>query len=348
MVFYISHKDYQIIKMKSNYREFSLVYGNTIPIKNLYKILDIEINHTIFLIHYSGNITNTLLYPKTANIDLLSNWTTEEYVQFTNLLKTHSNINGLNNKLKQISNELDNHTYDECVIFFKYIRNSIEQHHSKMNQLCIPSTILDKYSHYLYFTNHSNSNIIFVDISNTNIDYLKNNNIEINNCLILFYGIDKLLYQSIKPENIYILLNDILRDLQLENILKKKILFMDSNFNWAFSIRDIAKYYNAFFNLTVEETIEYLWGDFYYNETNLLWYNTKQENIKRAFCNYILIPLKKIIHSIEQNDINHIQTILLKYNISLENIVLDNITFDSIMTINFPFNSFFIKFLNLS
>ena len=98
--------------------------------------------------------------------------------------------------------------------------------------------------------------------------------------MILFYGIDKLLYLNMKPETIYQILNDILTQLQLENIAKKRLLFVDFNFNWAFSIRDIAKYYSGFFNLTVEETMEYLWGDFYYNETTKIWYNIKQENSK--------------------------------------------------------------------
>ena len=93
-----------------------------------------------------------------------------------------------------------------------------------------------------------------------------------------------------KPETIYQILNDILTQLQLENIAKKRLLFVDFNFNWAFSIRDIAKYYSGFFNLTVEETMEYLWGDFYYNETTKIWYNIKQENSKRAFCNFIVKP----------------------------------------------------------
>jgi len=40
--------------------------------------------------------------------------------------------------------------------------------------------------------------------------------------------------------------------------------------------------------------------------------------------------------------------VLLHYNISLENIDIDNITFNTIMTSTFPFTKLFIKFLNLS
>lgn len=350
MVYYISGKDHKKIKMKSNYKEFSLLYSTTISIQILYHLLDIDINKTIYLTNYSGNLFNAKLYPNTTSIELLSNWTSEEYFLFTKLLKQHNTLNGLDNKLRTISNYFDNHSYQDCVIFFKYIRNTIENQHNKMEQLCISYSNLDNYSNYLYFTNNSNSNIILVDITNSNT-YLDDNiktNIKLNNSLIVFYGIDKMLYQNVKPETIYLLLNDILTQLQLENIAKKKILFVDSNFKWAFSIRDIAKYYNAFFNLTVEETMVYLWGDFYYNENTKIWYNVKKPDVKRGFCNYIIKPFRKIIRSIEQLDTDNIKMVLLQYNIPLKNIDIDNITFDNIMTINFPFTKFFIKFLNLS
>ena len=175
------------------------------------------------------------------------------------------------------------------------------------------------------YINFSKSNIILIDITNSNLDDIITSNTQLNKCVIVFYGIDKLLYQNMKPETIYLSLNDILTQLQLDNISKKKLLFVDFNFNWAFSIRDIAKYYNVFFNLTVEETMEYLWGDFYYNETTKIWYNIKQENIKRAFCNYIIKPFKKIIQSIEQQDKENIKMVLLHYNIPLENIDIDMI-----------------------
>jgi len=280
MSFYISANDHQQIKMKSNYRDFSFLYSSTISIYILYYQLGIDINDTLYVTHFSGNPIKVSLYPKTHNIELLSNWTNDEYLLFIQLLKQHNSINGLDNKLKTISNYLDNHNYQDCVTFFKYIRLSIEKYRAQMDKLSIPSSILETYSHYLYFTNNSKSNIILIDITNSNLDDIITSNTQLNNSVILFYGIDKLLYLNMKPETIYQILNDILTQLQLENIAKKRLLFVDFNFNWAFSIRDIAKYYSGFFNLTVEETMEYLWGDFYYNETTKIWYNIKQENSK--------------------------------------------------------------------
>ena len=209
MVFYVSGKDHQKIKTKPNYKEFSLLYSNTISIQNLYHILDIDINKTIYLTNYSGNLFNANLYPNTANIELLSNWTTDEYLLFTKLLKQHNTLNGLDNKLKTISIYFNNHTYHDCVLFFKYIRQTIEHHHDRMDKLCISYSVLDNYSNYLYFTNNSNSNIILVDITKTKtnnyLDDIIKTNIQLNNSIIVFYGIDKLLYQNVKPENIYII-----------------------------------------------------------------------------------------------------------------------------------------------
>ena len=99
MSFYISANDHQQIKLKSNYREFSFLYSSSISISILYYQLGIDINDTLYVTHFSGNPIKVSLYPKTPNIELLSNWTNDEYLQFIQLLKQHNSINGLDNKL---------------------------------------------------------------------------------------------------------------------------------------------------------------------------------------------------------------------------------------------------------
>ena len=52
----------------------------------------------------------------------------------------------------------------------------------------------------------------------------------------------------------------------------------------------------------VEETIYKLWGDNYYDSKKMMWLDFKKSDIKRSFCQYILVPLKQLHNSIILNN----------------------------------------------
>ena len=251
---------------------------------------------------------------------LLPGWTIEEFFHFQKMLKEHTV-----NRWQEIrKNKLDTHKFSEYINLYKYIQSQVkiniklrEKTHD-VNDFCNNKfyKIHDDDSFINNLQLHNNLILINLD---SNVDISSNKKLHnYENSYVLFIGLDKLIKNgNIKPEEIYIKMLNLLKYYNLNNLDNKLIFFSDEKLTWGFTINTFAKLYNEQFELTVEETIYKLWGDNYYDSKKMMWLDFKKSDIKRSFCQYILIPLKQLHNSIILNNTSRINEILDFFRIDI-------------------------------
>ena len=273
-----------------------------------------DLKKNLLIISDNYNINSAKIY-QSPKIELLPTWTFEEYSHFENMLK-NQNESTTKNRWEYIKlNKLDSHTFKEYIELFKFIRNQLLEKKNFTKQLQDINQYINK--NFYKITNNYNltnydNNLLLINFSMINkpskINFLQNT----EKCkFIIIYGLDVMIKNmNIKPEEIYIKMINLIKLHGISSPNIKNILFCDTKFKWGFSLSTFAMLYNEFFSLTVEETIEKLWGENYYDSKKNIWLQFKKTDIKRSFCQYILIPIRQLYFAITSNNISRINEIL--------------------------------------
>lgn len=311
----ISNTDLQKINLKLfgiiSYEPYSIY-------NNFFLNIDLNLNEDNIIVLSLKNNFEILKIHNKPRIKLLPGWTIEEYFHFEKLLKDHKNIDSRKKWENIKKNILNTHNFKEYLDLYKYIRNQIEEEQNR-NIINI-NYYIDKF--FVQIKNNildTSSNIIFIDCNNNLTEISKKKIINNSSNLIIFFGLDLfLLNLNLKPEEIYVKLDKLLKMYNIIDLNYKNILFCDKEQKWGFTLLNFAQLYNEHFDLTVEETINKLWGDNYYDTQEKIWLTFKNINIKRSFCQYILIPIRQLIIAINNNNISKIHEIFKNLNIDIE------------------------------
>jgi elongation factor 2 len=103
---------------------------------------------------------------------------------------------------------------------------------------------------------------------------------------------------------------------------KGNVAFGSGKECWAFTITRFARIYSVKFKVDMEKMMEKLWGDNYFDAKSKKWYkdsvNDEGENLKRAFCAFIMEPIIKMARSIMDGNIEQMNKMLVSLELTLK------------------------------
>lgn len=114
--------------------------------------------------------------------------------------------------------------------------------------------------------------------------------------------------------------NKVLGDLSLDPI-KGNVAFGAGKDQWAFTLRTFAKIYSKKFGISEEKMMSKLWGDNFFDVEAKKWKNEPVSDsgkpLKRAFVEFIMDPISKLIWATMKNKEEDYQNMLKKLQIEL-------------------------------
>jgi len=98
---------------------------------------------------------------------------------------------------------------------------------------------------------------------------------------------------------------------------KGKIAFSAGLHGWAFTLTRFARMYAKKFKVDTEKMVERLWGDNFFDRENKKWVKKERPGVSRAFCEFIIKPVKKIIELAMSNKTADLDKLLTSLDIKL-------------------------------
>eukprot|EP00184_Porphyridium_aerugineum_P001683 CAMPEP_0184695780 /NCGR_PEP_ID=MMETSP0313-20130426/3307_1 /TAXON_ID=2792 /ORGANISM="Porphyridium aerugineum, Strain SAG 1380-2" /LENGTH=841 /DNA_ID=CAMNT_0027154303 /DNA_START=318 /DNA_END=2843 /DNA_ORIENTATION=+ len=98
---------------------------------------------------------------------------------------------------------------------------------------------------------------------------------------------------------------------------KGTVAFSAGLHGWAFTVTRFARMYAKKFGIDVEKMTERLWGDNFFNKEEKKWTKTADRG-DRAFCEFVLKPLQKIIELAMSDKVPELEKLLKSLNIELK------------------------------
>jgi elongation factor 2 len=120
--------------------------------------------------------------------------------------------------------------------------------------------------------------------------------------------------------------SDVMGDLQVypDN---GKVAFGSALHGWGFTLTTFATMYAEKFKSKKDKLLKKLWGDNYFNSKTKKWQDEGEDDdgneLKRAFCSFILEPLIKLANTVQEGKKEVYQPLLKKLNIELKGDELD-------------------------
>uniref|UniRef100_A0A7S0BG14 Tr-type G domain-containing protein n=1 Tax=Rhodosorus marinus TaxID=101924 RepID=A0A7S0BG14_9RHOD len=98
---------------------------------------------------------------------------------------------------------------------------------------------------------------------------------------------------------------------------KGKIAFSAGLHGWAFTLTRFARMYAKKFKVDTDKMVERLWGDNFFDRENKKWVKKEKPGVSRAFCEFIIKPVKKIIELAMSNKTADLDKLLTSLDIKL-------------------------------
>ncbi|KAJ8904923.1 hypothetical protein NDN08_001437 [Rhodosorus marinus] len=98
---------------------------------------------------------------------------------------------------------------------------------------------------------------------------------------------------------------------------KGKIAFSAGLHGWAFTLTRFARMYAKKFKVDTDKMVERLWGDSFFDRENKKWVKKEKPGLSRAFCEFIIKPVKKIIELAMSNKTADLDKLLTSLDIKL-------------------------------
>jgi len=98
---------------------------------------------------------------------------------------------------------------------------------------------------------------------------------------------------------------------------KGKIAFSAGLHGWAFTLTRFARMYAKKFKVDTDKMVERLWGDNFFDRENKKWVKKEKPGVSRAFCEFIIKPVKKIIELAMSNKTADLDKLLASLDIKL-------------------------------
>jgi elongation factor 2 len=86
---------------------------------------------------------------------------------------------------------------------------------------------------------------------------------------------------------------------------------------WAFTLKEFAEIYSAKFKIEVPKLMKRFWGDNFYNAAEKKWGTTAGDGYVRGFCQFVLDPIFKVVHSIMNFKKDEYLKLIEKLNIKI-------------------------------
>lgn len=110
--------------------------------------------------------------------------------------------------------------------------------------------------------------------------------------------------------------DDVLGDVQVYPD-QGTVAFSAGLHGWAFTLSRFARMYAKKFNVEPEKMTPRLWGDSFFNRKEKKWTKKESKGSVRAFCEFVLKPVKKIIELAMSDKVDELSTLLTSLDVKL-------------------------------
>lgn len=98
---------------------------------------------------------------------------------------------------------------------------------------------------------------------------------------------------------------------------KGTIAFSAGLHGWAFTLTRFARMYAKKFKVDTEKMLGRLWGDNFFDRANKKWVKKEKDGLSRAFCEFVIKPIKKIIELAMSDKVDDLVKLLATLDVSL-------------------------------
>ena len=98
---------------------------------------------------------------------------------------------------------------------------------------------------------------------------------------------------------------------------KGTIAFSAGLHGWAFTLTRFARMYAKKFKVDVEKMLSRLWGDNFFDRANKKWVKKEKDGVSRAFCEFVIKPIKKIIELAMSDKVDSLVALLATLDVTL-------------------------------
>lgn len=98
---------------------------------------------------------------------------------------------------------------------------------------------------------------------------------------------------------------------------KGTIAFSAGLHGWAFTLTRFARMYAKKFKVDVEKMLGRLWGDNFFDRANKKWIKKEKDGVSRAFCEFVIKPIKKIIELAMSDKVDNLVALLATLDVTL-------------------------------
>lgn len=98
---------------------------------------------------------------------------------------------------------------------------------------------------------------------------------------------------------------------------KGTIAFSAGLHGWAFTLTRFARMYAKKFKVDVEKMLGRLWGDNFFDRANKKWVKKEKDGLSRAFCEFVIKPIKKIIELAMSDKVDDLVKLLATLDVTL-------------------------------
>lgn len=98
---------------------------------------------------------------------------------------------------------------------------------------------------------------------------------------------------------------------------KGTVAFSAGLHGWAFTLTRFARMYAKKFNVDVEKMLGRLWGDNFFDRANKKWVKKEKAGLSRAFCEFVIKPIKKIIELAMADKVDDLVKLLATLEVTL-------------------------------
>lgn len=98
---------------------------------------------------------------------------------------------------------------------------------------------------------------------------------------------------------------------------KGTVAFSAGLHGWAFTLSRFARMYAKKFGIEMDKMVQRLWGDWFFNKKEKKWTKKEGGNANRAFCEFIIKPIKRIIDLCMNDKVEDLNKLLTSLGIKL-------------------------------